>query len=217
MNRWLVRICVFLILGAIVNVAVAWILVHLSRQFQADPVHSWTDDFSHFSPIQESDRQQLADFGWQYLTSAKLHLDIRTAVGVSLRIVTEDTGRYNITAFEESSAGWPCLALRGLRFNGSTPSARNDGQSAWVFQAAIPRPHGRQSQRLFNSQLPFRPLWPGFAINTVFYAVVLWLLFAVPFALRRWRRIRRGLCPKCAYPVGTSDVCTECGARVRQP
>jgi hypothetical protein len=58
------------------------------------------------------------------------------------------------------------------------------------------------------------PLWPGFAINTVFYAGLLWLLFAAPFALRRRRRIKRGLCPKCAYPVGASDVCTECGAAV---
>ena len=64
---------------------------------------------------------------------------------------------------------------------------------------------------------PMGILWPGFAINTVFYAFILWLLFAGPFALRRRRRIKRGLCPKCAYPVGTSDVCTECGARVRQP
>ena len=53
---------------------------------------------------------------------------------------------------------------------------------------------------------------PGFAINTVFYAVVLWLLFAAPLALRRRRRIKRGLCPKCAYPVGTNKRCTECGA-----
>ena len=62
--------------------------------------------------------------------------------------------------------------------------------------------------------VPLGPIWPGFAINTVFYAAVLWLLFAAPFALRRRRRIKRGLCPKCAYPVGTSDTCTECGAGV---
>ncbi len=28
------------------------------------------------------------------------------------------------------------------------------------------------------------------------------------------RRIKRGLCPKCAFPVGTNQVCTECGAAV---
>ena len=58
----------------------------------------------------------------------------------------------------------------------------------------------------------------GFAFNTLFYAAILWLLFAGPFALRRWRRIKRGLCLACAYPVGTSAVCTECGkpARVKE-
>jgi hypothetical protein len=62
--------------------------------------------------------------------------------------------------------------------------------------------------------LPVLPLWPGFAINTLFYAVIVWLLFAAPFALRRRIRIRRGLCPACAYPIGDSEVCTECGKTV---
>ena len=61
---------------------------------------------------------------------------------------------------------------------------------------------------------PTRPLWPGFAINTIFYAAVLWLPFAALGGLRRRRRIKRGLCPACAYPVGDSAVCTECGKNV---
>jgi hypothetical protein len=65
-------------------------------------------------------------------------------------------------------------------------------------------------------ELPRQPVWPGFAINTLFYAGILYLLFAVPFTIRRHRRVRRGLCPKCAYPVGTSEVCTECGAAVKR-
>jgi hypothetical protein len=69
----------------------------------------------------------------------------------------------------------------------------------------------RETQPWQGVEVPFRPLWPGFAINTVFYAVILWLLFAAPIALRRRRRIKRGLCPACAYPIGESDVCTECG------
>jgi len=62
--------------------------------------------------------------------------------------------------------------------------------------------------------LPLRPLWPGFAINTVFYAGVLWVLWATPFALRRMIRHRRGRCAQCGYPIGQSPVCTECGAAV---
>ena len=65
--------------------------------------------------------------------------------------------------------------------------------------------------------LPLYPIWPGFAINTIFYAAILWLLFAAPFTLRRWRRIRRGLCVRCAYPVGTNAVCSECGASIPFP
>jgi hypothetical protein len=63
--------------------------------------------------------------------------------------------------------------------------------------------------------LPYLPLWPGIAINTIFYALILWLLFFAPFAWRRRRRLKRGLCPACAYPVGGSPVCTECGTTVK--
>ncbi|MHC5022458.1 MAG: hypothetical protein ACYTGG_00915 [Planctomycetota bacterium] len=69
-------------------------------------------------------------------------------------------------------------------------------------------------QKMFQRVLPLRPLWPGFAVNTVFYAAMIWLLIPGPFVLRRVIRCRRGLCPWCAYPVGASTVCTECGAVV---
>ena len=59
--------------------------------------------------------------------------------------------------------------------------------------------------------ISYETIWPGFAINTLFYATALWLLIAGPFVLRRFLRLRRGLCPKCAYPMGESSVCTECG------
>lgn len=63
-----------------------------------------------------------------------------------------------------------------------------------------------------------RPVWPGSAINTVAYAAILWgiwlLVFAAPLALQRRRRIRRGVCPECSYPTGTSSLCTECGRPV---
>jgi len=61
-------------------------------------------------------------------------------------------------------------------------------------------------------------LWwirPGLAVNTLLTAVIGWLLICGPSALgrliRRFIRIRRGLCPACAYLTGASAVCTECG------
>ncbi len=59
--------------------------------------------------------------------------------------------------------------------------------------------------------VPIGVILPGFALNTLFYAAILWLLIAGPFGLRRLLRVRRGLCPKCAYPMGESAVCSECG------
>jgi hypothetical protein len=98
------------------------------------------------------------------------------------------------------------LPLRSLR------NVREDVVSTMPTMSAPPGNTPATDHLLWLGQAT--PMWPGFAINTVFYAAILWLLFATPFALRRWRRIKRGLCPACAYPVGASDVCTECGARV---
>ena len=41
--------------------------------------------------------------------------------------------------------------------------------------------------------LPLRPIWPGFAVNTIFYAAILWLVIPGPIALRRHIRRKRGL------------------------
>ncbi len=61
-------------------------------------------------------------------------------------------------------------------------------------------------------RLPIRLLPRYFAFNAIFYAVIILPLFAAPEFVRRRYRIKRGLCPSCAYPIGESEVCTECGA-----
>ena len=58
--------------------------------------------------------------------------------------------------------------------------------------------------------LPWRPLWSGFLMNTIFYAA-LWPIIRGLFVRRRFLRLKRGLCPACAYPMGEAAVCTECG------
>lgn len=63
-------------------------------------------------------------------------------------------------------------------------------------------------------ELPLQPIWAGFTVNTAFYALLLRLVFLALFTARRVRRRRRGLCEKCAYPVGTGPDCTECGATI---
>ncbi len=61
--------------------------------------------------------------------------------------------------------------------------------------------------------LPLRPIWTSFAVNTFFYAAVLWLLIPGPFALHRLIRRRRGLCLACGYDLrhAEHEACPECG------
>lgn len=68
------------------------------------------------------------------------------------------------------------------------------------------------------------PLWPGFAINTLFDATIAWLLIRGPIAWRRLHRAKRGHCIACGYAlrgqIDTVDAdastarCPECGAVV---
>ncbi|MCI0363209.1 MAG: hypothetical protein L0219_04960 [Phycisphaerales bacterium] len=62
--------------------------------------------------------------------------------------------------------------------------------------------------------IPYRPIWVGLSVNWLFFAILLWLGFVAVTSARRWRRMRRGLCARCGYPVGESATCSECGAAV---
>jgi hypothetical protein len=148
-RRLLIRLTLFLVLGTIVNVAVAWGCANI--------------------------------FGDRWM----MHVS-GSAVASQKQFLAS------------TEQGWPMVALT-LKASESAPA---------VFRNPIV---------VGKWELAWHPRWPGFAINTVFYAGVLWLLFAAPFALRRRRRTKRGLCPKCAYPVGSSEVCTECGAALPCP
>ncbi|HVP73606.1 MAG TPA: hypothetical protein VMS30_07700 [Phycisphaerales bacterium] len=220
MKRWAVRICVFLLLGAIVNVAVAWVplpswLVNSSKpslartdtwvvqRFTNDPNRTiWAFRYMPATVIFPPEYQVqpvedvLAPYGEECLTHIRrLH----------------DEESYLLMGWG-GAQGFPMLALRGFAIETRKPSYEGSQRvDLETFGLLV-------SKRVrFGEARPYPliPIWPGFAINTVFYALVLWLLFAAPFALRRWRRIKRGLCPKCAYPVGTNEVCTECGHPIK--
>ena len=67
---------------------------------------------------------------------------------------------------------------------------------------------------LGNPALPLRPIWRGFAINTIFYAAILSVLCYAAVKLRHFMRHKRGLCTSCNYDLRHADhlVCPECGA-----
>ena len=127
------------------------------------------------------------------------------------------------------ACGWP---LRSLYCQQASLAVRDDGLDGFFYVPdsmhapynweALPIRYGVKTSlspwspplfkyHTFPRALPYRPIWPGFAVNTIFYAAILWLLIPGPFVLRRFIRQRRGICPACAYPMGETGVCTECG------
>lgn len=62
--------------------------------------------------------------------------------------------------------------------------------------------------------LPIAPVWPGFAANTAVYGALAWFPWFVCVKARRVLRKRRGLCAGCGYDLrglGDGAVCPECG------
>lgn len=55
----------------------------------------------------------------------------------------------------------------------------------------------------------------GLILNPILFAAGMWAVCLGPFELfwvvRRAWRIRGRCCAACGYPIGTSEVCTECG------
>jgi len=195
MKRRAMQIIVLLLLGAIVNVAVAWgcEIGSPKRLTPQPPIPHWV-----------TERVALNDERPEYYTEEFNGLGVFT-----YRVELKDAvleQRLPTTIMRWPHARFVCCGLPFLSLDGE----------AWLHSHGWHH-HGKvvyetvAMRRWFDTQVPTRPLWPGFAINTIFYAAILWVVFLAPGTIRRAIRRRRGLCPACAYPIGTSDVCTECG------
>lgn len=122
-----------------------------------------------------------------------------------------------VFSIERTESGWPLQSLRSEKWRETEYDMQ--GISHHILDGH-PKPNrlrtGFEVHIAPDSiMLPLRPIFPGFLINAILCAALLWLLIGSLFALLRVLRRKRGLCEKCAYPIGTSPVCTECGAAVR--
>jgi len=218
MKSRMMFILLMLLLGAIVNVAVAWGCgLRSPMTIRNQPGYAMSTSGAETRVFDSSEFflrsgepgfiSQYDLFGWEWRGRGARMLRISHWIGYNA--APWDTGDYLI----ERESGWPLLSMHGqcreintMYWAFPVPSEWRKGPNFIGIGAAA-----NQTAGVF---LPLRPLWPGFLINTVFYALLLWLLFFAPFAARRALRRKRRLCEKCAYPVGTSPVCTECGAGV---
>ncbi len=205
MKRRLTKLVVFLLLGAIVNIALAWGCTFWSRREPVSASLGWmlvlesdVVAWKRFKPADVSAKPfrsiRITGFGIYFLTMEGSRLD---EVPLTLRVV---------------EAGWPVRSMRGLKW----APTENDAVATFVASIplnTVPIKHHRYPG---NNLLPLAAIWPGFTINTLFYAAILWLPFG-PFQLRRYVRVKRGHCIKCGYDLrgAEHEVCPECGYRRR--
>jgi hypothetical protein len=219
-RRIALRVVVLLLLGTVVNVAVAWWCAYKLSPVNTPIVQTgwvdWCDGIWHFRRrhcVGFSNTTALQAYDSNLRDWALSKLSVEGVLGHDQLIDSENLPRWSAYSRTGSEArfsqrslreewinGWPLLCIR---FDHTADREKNSR----VYTEMV---------LLGSVRLPFGIYWPGFAINTFFYAATLWLLFAAPGRVRRWRRIRRGMCVKCAYPVGASDVCTECGDHVNE-
>jgi hypothetical protein len=109
--------------------------------------------------------------------------------------------------------GWPCLSLTGgahltIKLLGTSDS---DGESQLISALALDRDRlGDPQQHWQLRLLPLRPLWFGFAANTFFYGVIIWMLLNALFALRRFVDVGFGHATTGkAQPDKSSEAATQ--------
>ncbi len=233
MKRRLLAFAIFLLLGAVLNVAVAWgcaILIDLrlctgSPSFSGFSLgrtasgHDWT--------VLANQRRGGAIIG-SYVESPgqwsmAQALRQRLAEGAP-SLPVPSWSRAAIPKFDPAvnsrqaqiveGFGWPWLSL-WVSFHEIRPSGTTGTTTVavelWTGLAVS------SSARLLDPPraLPLGPIWSGFAMNTAFYAAILWLLTLGTFALRRLIRRKRGLCVPCGYDLrgDLEHGCPECGWR----
>ncbi len=228
MKRRLLIAVIFLLAGAVVNVAVAWgcavwtirgrgasALVFFMPEGRVHPDPPWLresdwklrledDDF-----VLETTSREISGFGLER-QGFLLYTDVKPGQRGALSAAT-------IVVRDRS--GWPLRALQGEQWLLKSEDYPDVPARRWFFESrfaiAKVRVIDSWKGRMIKDDrlLAYLPIWPGFAVNTLFYATLLWVLISGPFALRRLIRRRRGRCPDCGYDLHQleDEACPECG------
>ena len=123
----------------------------------------------------------------------------------------------------QTRAGWPFYSLYGeervhsLRDTGERVPSPTPIHQRVSYSWALPVPASWGSSKHLEAlpvALPLRPMFPAFIVNTAVYSLLVMLAVAGPIYVRQRVRIAHGRCPRCAFPRGSSRVCTECGTSV---
>jgi hypothetical protein len=120
--------------------------------------------------------------------------------------------------------GWP-MGSAAVVYSRDVAMFQPSSRSAYRLEIRLPLGGWRSSlaSRGLGSMVPRAlPLfpWPGILIDGLLYGLITWLMVVAFRASRGRARLRRGLCPNCGYPRGSTgsvpfEACSECGLRFR--
>lgn len=103
----------------------------------------------------------------------------------------------------EDARGWPMRCLKS--------TYRGDATfQAWTTEAGVEFASGQRWPGIPRA-LPVQLIWLGYVVDTATYSCIVAVLWYAAIRIQRARRVRRGMCPMCAYPRGISPCCSECG------
>ena len=237
MKRRLFKLALFLLLGATVNVAVAWgcawkldvhrgrgtgMSVNVAGVVGTTPNRMWSVE-----RYERTGATRVSCYYFTPYTPVPYYGDPGSLLPAWNQDYFSGVHRDALNEFEriQDGRGWPMLALWGQAVAGSKMSSPpyceveyailltdfTDPTQFFFGGVVRSRPGAILRQVRF---LPLHPIWPGFAINTVFYAALLWIVILGPGTARRVIRRKQGRCINCGYDLrgAEHEVCPECGS-----
>ena len=191
MKRATVRIVLFLLLGAIINVAVAWgcvVFFPIALRPAEITIQELSADYLQVQCIQRAFGRTRETWGERYALPVVIDsgspFGQRPSVsswertGFPMRALYCSTSAhelaYTTDAGEVLAAGSEGKIDKGLKLGPERFTVSTSTLSLATWRA-----------------LPLRPIWPGFAVNTIIYALMAWLFFSGLFQARRSIRRKR--------------------------
>lgn len=216
-RRLIAAASVLLLVGAIVNVGVAWALGAAPASWTpGDPAEVIGSAGAHpgSAPLTAAEQSLLTR-----------RMDIRRhgradggymlrGLGWTTMLGFRSRGDADDWAGRRHEAGWPA---RSMVWSAMRLAPDNDYRLPSSVEPPESLRPGSGWLRYPRERIGLTPLAAGFAVNTLLYAVVVGAMTALPLSLlslRRWARVRRGRCGRCGYDLaGAPGVCPECGRR----
>jgi hypothetical protein len=208
MKRCVLRVLVFLMIGVVANIAVAWMCANYAKTRNVDRNIYLLHSPEYSAPSVPAEVLELFPPGWlesyraSHWRGVWLTESVDLGCGITAVEITVDpytARRRNERHFVcTKAAGWPWRALRcSLPVFPEDRNRVQDARRVWKGATRISEDTSGRAVLL-----PLLPIWKGFALNALLFGglavspVVLWI------TARRCARRCRHLCADCGYPIG---------------